>query len=723
MRLSRNKVVFSIFLYGCSADNNIYVNILSRPEAVVQLHLNGSLGGHEFQEATVTRTLDRFIIEPTTDIEGTLQLHIDGLDTNATIIAYGDSASERESGQRTELTVPLKTCTGMCCQAAGWPSTTEAQWTWLNPLPHGNDLYVGWANSDTDFWAAGENGILYHWNGITWKDHNPPSPSKELTSKDIRGLWGSGSNDMWAVGEDAILHYDGSVWKIMTSLVNLGVGVINAVSGTSTSDVWFVGENGTLIHYDGSNFQKDTSRLENLYGIWGDATNNYFAVGNMANSNDPAIIHFNGTNWQSTTVAGLPRANLSSIWGYGNEQWLVGSKISNEGTLYHVNTGAWYLEQNSAMADLTTIYGFDVNNVWAAGFASGDDIVLLRRNGARWDKDPILGQVSSVNLFNLSGKPSQALWAVGSSGTVLTRKNNSWQRSAETNSLTNNTISGLWGSACDNVWAIDDRGIILHFDGNIWSSVRSPTIRPLRAIAGLSDKDIWAVGDLGTILRYTGGNWFHHPMSQVSITYDLRSIWPNNSSDVWAVGNSGSVVHYNGSQWSALPLSENADLNSVWGVNKKIWTVGKNGQNGRIFKYENGWNAEVLPPGIGPLFGIWGSSEADIWAIGESGVILHFNGTRWELSQQSSLFPASLLQIWGNCRNDVWAAGQSGTLLHYDGLQWSRVPDSSSVRRPNRDLSALWSCGSQDRFWPLIWVGGSRGALLQIAPYNSSQLG
>ena len=66
------------------------------------------------------------------------------------------------------------------------------------------------------------------------------------------GVWGSSANDVYSVGADgSILHYDGSSWSSMDSSTGYWLG---GVWGSSASDVFAVGGNGTILHYDGSNW-------------------------------------------------------------------------------------------------------------------------------------------------------------------------------------------------------------------------------------------------------------------------------------------------------------------------------------------------------------------------------------------------------------------------------------------------------------------------------------
>ena len=59
-----------------------------------------------------------------------------------------------------------------------------------------------------------------------------------------------------------------------------------------------------------------------------------------------------------------------------------------------------------------------------------------------------------------------------------------------------------------------------------------------------------------------------------------------------------------------------------------------------------------------------------------------------------SLSTSWLVSVWGSGPTDVWAVGEGGTILHYDGGTWTDMSD------PSLSTSLLWS----------VW--GNRGRLL-----------
>ena len=59
------------------------------------------------------------------------------------------------------------------------------------------------------------------------------------------------------------------------------------------------------------------------------------------------------------------------------------------------------------------------------------------------------------------------------------------------------------------------------------------------------------------------------------------------------------------------------------------------------------------------LWGVWGTSGSDVWAVGD--VIIHYNGTRWSVPLTA---PGTLVAVWGSSFTDVWAVGFDGLIMH-----------------------------------------------------------
>lgn len=72
----------------------------------------------------------------------------------------------------------------------------------------------------------------------------------------------------------------------------------------------------------------------------------------------------------------------------------------------------------------------------------------------------------------------------------------------------------------------------------------------------------------------------------------------------------------------------------------------------------------------------------DIFAVGEEGSILHFDGAQWE--RMSSGTTRTLTDVWGSAPDDVYAITVGNTLLHYDGSNWGTI--AGAVTGVMRDI-------------------------------------
>jgi len=53
------------------------------------------------------------------------------------------------------------------------------------------------------------------------------------------------------------------------------------------------------------------------------------------------------------------------------------------------------------------------------------------------------------------------------------------------------------------------------------------------------------------------------------------------------------------------------------------------------------------------LSAVWGSGPNDVWAVGDNGTIVRWNGAVW--SPVASGTTNDLLGIWGSGPDDIWA--------------------------------------------------------------------
>lgn len=78
------------------------------------------------------------------------------------------------------------------------------------------------------------------------------------------------------------------------------------------------------------------------------------------------------------------------------------------------------------------------------------------------------------------------------------------------------------------------------------------------------------------------------------------------------------------------------------------------------------------------------------WFVGEDRVIVFFDGERSRLQDAPAPPGVELLGIHGTAGDDVFAVGNNGVTLHFDGTRWEREGTLSGF---NNQLSTVWSFG------------------------------
>ena len=312
-------------------------------------------------------------------------------------------------------------------------------------------------------------------------DDSDWSVVESATGEDLMGVWGSGPTDVWAVGENGtIVHWDGSAWS---SAVSNTSASLHAIWGSGTSDVWAVGGvwdgqlgTGTIAHFDGTEWSEVLDDApQPLVAVWGTSADNVYAIGGA--DADVYIAQFDGTSWEELAS---PPDDPDGI----NESW--------------VGTGVWGTGPNN-------LYVTTFNSV--VHFDGSEWSYLASGLGCTFPADSVWG-TSETNVF------------VGQTGSINRWDGENWSSSLQIEPIDEEYVyfSGIWGTGDTDVFAVGGYwgytdtapshgfaggACIQRFDGVVWTehNVRS-LASSLAAVWGASTSDVWAVGDGGSILRY-----------------------------------------------------------------------------------------------------------------------------------------------------------------------------------------------------------------------------
>ncbi len=115
---------------------------------------------------------------------------------------------------------------------------------------------------------------------------------------------------------------------------------------------------------------------------------------------------------------------------------------------------------------------------------------------------------------------------------------------------------------------------------------------------------------------------------------------------------------------------------------------------------DSGWHFMTSNTNI-HLFSVWGSSANAVWAGGDQGTALYFNGSIWQARPTpAEATTQRIFSIHGTAIDNVFALAD-GKLIHYDGAQWSLVASLPVGSASFHDLPAcVFAYGPGDAF---VW--------------------
>jgi hypothetical protein len=191
------------------------------------------------------------------------------------------------------------------------------------------------------------------------------------------------------------------------------------------------------------------------------------------------------------------------------------------------------------------------------------------------------------------------------------------------------------------------------------------------------------------------------------------AIWGSSATDIWIVANQAgdvagadlptdsdersALLHWDGVAWNAVQFEGTHALHSVWGTAKDdVWVVGASA----FVRHFDGKTWSALPLSIGApidFTSVSGTSSRDVWAVGWGQTVRHFDGAAWSAEQPPQW--DTFRSVWASA-NEVWVLGDK-TLSRFDRTVWSTVG-----RPPDSVTSSVWGRAPGE-----AWVAGPAGSL------------
>jgi uncharacterized protein YjdB len=586
-----------------------------------------------------------------------------------------------------------------------------------------------WGTSSSDVFAVGGGGAILHFDGSAW------TTMSNSDGGNLHAVWGTSSSNVYAAG-GPILHYDGSDWSTMSSPAG-GEGVW----GTSPIDVYAVSDPGWILHYDGTAWSTMNSpTAAGIHDVWGLSADEVYAVG--ADGADAAILHYGGNTW--SVVNRQSTGELYGIWGTSASDIYA---VGHPSIILHYDGSAWSSMSNPEQYGAGDVWGTSSSDVYAA------DGSILHYDGAAWSI--AMNRPSSGSVWHVWVSPDSDVFAVGDSGTIvrgyrgasvvvtpaadtITALGDTVRFAAQAQDAGGNPVSGvpltLWSSSDLSVATVDTEGLVTAVSGGVATiTVTAP--------GGASGSAEVTVNQLATAVEVTPGGatiaTAGGTQAFAGIAWDATGhlipgktfTWSTLNSNIAAIDPSTGVASPVGSGqvtivaaadgavgyglltvavpgmvpvnlWSVMESPTSMDLHGVWGT--AVSDVYAVGNGGVILHYDGNVWSLMSNPEAEFLNAVWGSSSNDVYALGWP--MLHYDGTAW--SATSSPANDDVQGVWGSSPSDVFAVGRVGTIIHYDGSAWSVMssPTLTGIDGPQIQWQRV-ECGEQAGHQSRFYLG------------------
>lgn len=206
-------------------------------------------------------------------------------------------------------------------------------------------------------------------------------------------VWGPSPDFLYSVASQpldgglsagGLFLWDGATWTAQE--LEADTPGLNWVFGLEDRR-FLVGELGAILVRDGDEGpweRMSCGTILPLWGVWGAAVDDAWAVGGDGFNRDPVACHYDGETW---TLVELPEPSFEShalykVWGTAADNvWAVG----DEGLIMHFGgeVAGWTEVPSGAEGDLISIWGTGPDEILAVGGRSGG--IVSRYDGTQWE--------------------------------------------------------------------------------------------------------------------------------------------------------------------------------------------------------------------------------------------------------------------------------------------------------------------------------------------------
>ncbi len=295
----------------------------------------------------------------------------------------------------------------------GYKYPMQMSWTFDTlAYPESMQTYMKqlWASSPTNIYVVGDNdrpgpGTMFQlinnqWNTTKFHSSEGGPVMGPVSLNSIAGF----SKDIWVVGEhifdnpnkppnfldsSLIVHFNGSIWQ---EYKVEGGRELNSVWEGSPDNVWTCGREGTLFHFNGLRWDRDSIPFAPTYGweynlmdITGNSSGDIFLTGSINDNSSGTRIDYlfhknREESWKlidssvASTSVNIDRYGIFSLWTSPS-----GKMYSCDGNVFRYNGICWDRIYSGTVV-FCGMFGTGDDNIFAVGFFGK----VIHYDGVEW---------------------------------------------------------------------------------------------------------------------------------------------------------------------------------------------------------------------------------------------------------------------------------------------------------------------------------------------------
>ena len=385
-------------------------------------------------------------------------------------------------------------------------------------------------------------------------------------------------------------------------------------------------------------------------------------------------------------------------------------------TLQTANTVS--LQQVVVWRDTTEIYREDPTGSEIALYDSGlqpNQTYTYRAALVEGDRETAAS--NTVSVTTLDTTTHNYTWqidTVGTYGTIL-------------NDVFVIDENDIWAVGEINVYnaatGLDTMYNAAHWNGQQWELIKIPAATsfgtysngPLLAVFAFSANDVWTFSLAGSFSHWDGTRWRSRFVRER--VGAVTNIWGKSSEDIYFGGTNGNITHHDGQSWHLITSGTDLPIPDIWGYNDPVSgellimaIAAKKFETNvpKLLRIESGEASNQFLSVFNRLRGLWFQSQRKTYLCG-AGIHVQVNNLWHREPGPPKIF---YNRIRGSALNDIWAVGDFGIAVHFNGIRWKQFPELWLANGPYEGLAM-----KEQLAVAVGWKEG-RGIIVRLRPLN-----